>query len=391
MTGCKQCHSDAGWCQANKWVTKGSVTTFGWAKGGVGAAVFSSGVETAIAMWKFKQLPRLSITWKETGPTQRRSSQKSSKRNLFRKMQGAHPASGGSSILWDNLTFHDFQANYTKACKTASTEACNSSMLPAYHLNESVSGETKDKEKLPVVPDSPCWRGCWEKKTHHTTTKRIYFRGGRWEDGWGRHLLKNTSGQNHQDFISCESESAALCQPGSRAQRCRRWLLCTGFPQHERTENRPAPFEIQQNLLLPTVQSGIFSLNIRFFKRAIIFPLLLSEMQHKVTETKKHAIRFRNTKQTNKLSKTWRVGKRNPYIRDKGRGTEFLRNTILLNLSEGVFSSSSEPAFWGCYLNKNQNTNNKIVFINKKNGITFFPIQLCSQSFFLHSWDMTRG
>lgn len=63
---------------------------------------------------------------------------------------------GGTTILWHNPIFHNFQGNCTEARKTTSPEACNSSVLPAYHLNKSVSGETKDKEKLPVVPDSSC-------------------------------------------------------------------------------------------------------------------------------------------------------------------------------------------------------------------------------------------
>lgn len=65
----------------------------------------------------------------------------------------------------DNPIFHNFQGNCTKVQKTTSTKACNSSVLPAYHLNKSVSGETKDKEKLPAVPDSLCWTGCRKKPT----------------------------------------------------------------------------------------------------------------------------------------------------------------------------------------------------------------------------------
>lgn len=72
-------------------------------------------------------------------------------------------ASGETRILWDSPIFHNFQESCTKAWKTTSTKAFNSSVLPAYHLNKSVSGETKDKEKLPVVPDSLCSRGCWKK------------------------------------------------------------------------------------------------------------------------------------------------------------------------------------------------------------------------------------
>lgn len=113
------------------------------------------------------------------------SSQNTGKGNLFGKMQ-KKTASGETRILWDNPIFHNFQESCTKAWKTTSTKAFNSSVLPAYHLNKSVSGETKDKEKLPVVPDSLCSRGCW-KKTTKTPEQDIfsYEVGGRKRGGEG--------------------------------------------------------------------------------------------------------------------------------------------------------------------------------------------------------------
>lgn len=147
-------------------------------------------------------------------------------------------ASGEAVILWDNPIFHNFQENRTKAQKTTSTKAFNSSVLPAYNLNKSVSGETKEKEKLPVVPNSLCSRGCWKKKTHNKTYLLL-----RWAVGRGagkaypqKHLRPEQSGLS---FILCESEWAVLCQPGSKAWRCCRCLLRTGFHRNERRQKAP--------------------------------------------------------------------------------------------------------------------------------------------------------
>lgn len=147
------------------------------------------------------------------------------------------PASGETRILWDNPIFHNFQESCTKAWKTTSTKAFNSSVLPAYHLNKSVSGETKDKEKLPVVPDSLCSRGCW-KKPHNKTylLLRWVVGGGEGKEYPQKHLRPEPSGLS---FILCESESAVLCQPGSKAWRCCCCLLHTGFHWQERRQKPP--------------------------------------------------------------------------------------------------------------------------------------------------------
>lgn len=197
-------------------------------------------------------------------------------------MQGVYSASGGTTILWNNPDFHNFQGNCTEAQKMTSTKACNSSVLPAYHLNKSVSGETKDKEKLPAVPDSLCRRGCWKKKNPQQSIFALEVGSGK-RGGEGT-SSKTLQARTIKTFLYFMREWISSALPAW--QQSSEILLCTGFPRQERLENLPALllgasvpalFEIQQNLLPPTVYSWVFFLQIRFKKRTSIFPLLLSE------------------------------------------------------------------------------------------------------------------
>lgn len=77
-----------------------------------------------------------------------------------------------------------------------------------------------------------------KKKTHNKTYLLL-----RWAVGRGagkaypqKHLRPEQSGLS---FILCESEWAVLCQPGSKAWRCCRCLLRTGFHRNERRQKAP--------------------------------------------------------------------------------------------------------------------------------------------------------
>lgn len=92
---------------------------------------------------------------------------------------------------------------------------------------KSVSGETKDREKLPAVPNSLCWRAGWKKQP---TTKHIWFRGGRQEEGQGRISPKPLEARTIKTFF-CARVNRQHSTSSAGKLRCQHCLLHTGFPQ----------------------------------------------------------------------------------------------------------------------------------------------------------------